>query len=94
MQLLVRGGQQGSVVGLGQVAAFPATPAVDEPVVQVRAVPAAVGLQPGHRDPARALARHPHDRGVSAPAPGPRPGRAQGLAGLVLEADPRPLLRR
>src|SRR5438477_7560862 len=51
----------------------------------VEQVPALAGLdadQAGHRHSARALARHPHHRGVSPTDPGTRLGRAQVLPGL------------
>ena len=79
MQLLVRGGQQGGVVGLGQAAALSTPPAVhDQPAVQVPAVPGPVGEQPGHRDPARAPCPTPARPGCARAGPRSAPGAGAG----------------
>ena len=95
MQLLVRGGDQAGVIGFGHAAALALASPVDaHPVEQAapRARPEAD--QPGHRYPSGALAGNPDHGGVTAAGPGTGLRRAQVLAGLVLEADPRSGRRR
>ena len=95
MQLVVRGGDQASVVGFGHRAALALAPAVDaDPVEQVAPRAGPQAHQPRDRYPPRALPGHLHHRGVPAARPGPGLGRAQVLPGLVLEADPRAGRRR
>ena len=95
MQLLVRGGDQAGVIGFGHGPALAlAAPVHTHPVEQ-----AAPGVRPeahqaGYRHPARSLAGHRDHGRAAAAAPGPGLRRAQALAGLVLEADPRPGRRR
>jgi hypothetical protein len=89
------GGDQFGVVSFGHGAAFAFAAAVDaDPVEQAAARAGLETGQPGHRQPPGALAGHRDHGGLPAAGPGAGPGRAQGLAGLVLEADPRPGRRR
>ena len=95
MQLVVRGGDQASVVGFGHRAALALAPAVDaDPVEQVTPAAGPQAHQPRDRHPPRALAGHLHHRGAAAAGPGPGLRRAQVLPGLVLKADPRSARRR
>jgi hypothetical protein len=48
----------------------------------------------GQRDALAALGGHLHHRGAAAAAPGASLRRPQALAGLVLEAEPGPQVRR
>src|SRR5439155_2005525 len=68
---------------------------VDDRAVDQPAAPARFHAdQPGDRDPPGTLARHRHDGGATAAAPGTGLGWAQRLTRLVLETDPRLALRR
>jgi hypothetical protein len=95
LQFLVRGGDQVSVVSFGHRAALALAPAVDaDPVIQMAPRAGPQAHQARHRYPARALAGHADHRGQAAGRPGPGPGRAQVLPGLVLKAHIRPGRRR
>jgi hypothetical protein len=95
LQLVVRGGDQFGVIGLGHRAALAFAAAVDAgPVEQAAARTELVAGQGRHRDSAGTFAGH-HGQGcVAAGRPGLRLGWAQVLPGLVLEADIRPGRRR
>ena len=83
------------VVGFGQGAALARAAAVNaDPVEQAAARAWLEAGQPGHRQPPGALAGYRDHGGLPAAGPGAGPGRPQGLAGLILKADPRPGRRR
>ena len=95
MKLGVRGGDQAGVVSFGHRAALALAPGVDAGPVEE---PAA-GTRPKaghscHGHPPGAFPGHQHHRGMAAVGPGAGLRRAQGLAGLVLEAEVRPGRRR
>jgi hypothetical protein len=95
VQLVVRGGDQGRVVGLQKAAALaPASPVQTDAIEQAIPRRGTQADQPGHRHPPGALPGHRHHRRMAARRPGARFGRAQGLPGLILEANPRPGRRR
>jgi hypothetical protein len=94
MELVVRGGDQGGVVVLGEAAALVAPVAVDsEPVEDVAAVAGFDADHAGDRVPAASTV-DPNGRGVPLAGPGGGHGWAQRLAGFVLEGDPRSGRRR
>ena len=95
VELLMRGVQQGGVVGFGEAAPFALAAAVgSETVDQPRPMPGPDTHQPGDRYPSRTFARHRDLRCPAPPAPGTGLRRAQRLPGLVLETQPGTLLRR
>ena len=95
MKLLVRGGDQAGVIGFGQAAAFALAAGVDaDPVEEPAALPGPVAGHACCGDPPGAFPGHHGHRGVAAPGPGSGLRRAQGLPGLVLEAQIRPGRRR
>jgi hypothetical protein len=90
VQSAVRGGDQFRVVGFGHAAALSLRAAVQPQPVEEAGRGA--GLQAGQvrdGDPAGALPGGLHHGSVPAAAPGAGLRRPEGLAGLVLEADPR-----
>jgi hypothetical protein len=69
--LLVRGVEQGDVVGLGEAAPLALASTVDDHAVDEPAAPARPHTdQPGDRDPAGSLARDRDHRGAAASTPG------------------------
>ena len=95
MKLAVRGGDQAGVIGFGHGPAFALTAGVDAGPVEEPA--AGTGPVAGHAcggHPAGAFPGHYGHRRVAAAGPGTGLRRAQGLPGLVLEAQIRPGRRR
>src|ERR1035438_1001581 len=92
---VVRGGDQARVIGFGHAPALALAPPVDaQPVEEPARLTGLQAGQPRDGHASRALAGHADHGGTAAAAPGAGPRRPQRLAGLVLEADPRPGRRR